>query len=84
MLLDLTLPDIDGLDVCRTVRPIIRNLPIIMLTARAEEMDVIVGLDAGADDYVAKPFRLAELVARDPRPPTRRRADRERAAAGPC
>ncbi len=64
VLLDLTLPDVDGLDVCRTIRADHRDLPIIMLTARAEEMDVIVGLNAGADDYVAKPFRLAELVAR--------------------
>ncbi len=64
VLLDLTLPDIDGLDVCRKIRANHPDLPIIMLTARAEEMDVIVGLNAGADDYVAKPFRLAELVAR--------------------
>ncbi len=64
VLLDLTLPDIDGLDVCRRIRATHPELPIIMLTARAEEMDVIVGLNAGADDYVAKPFRLAELVAR--------------------
>ena len=64
VLLDLTLPDIDGLDICRRLRVEHPTLPIIMLTARAEEMDVIVGLGAGADDYVAKPFRLAELVAR--------------------
>jgi DNA-binding response OmpR family regulator len=64
VLLDLTLPDVDGLDVCRRIRTEHPDLPIIMLTARAEEMDVIVGLNAGADDYVAKPFRLAELVAR--------------------
>ena len=64
VLLDLTLPDIDGLDVCRKIREELPELPIIMLTARAEEMDVIVGLGAGADDYVPKPFRLAELVAR--------------------
>ena len=64
VLLDLTLPDIDGLDVCRKIRADHPDLPIIMLTARAEEMDVIVGLNAGADDYVAKPFRLAEPVAR--------------------
>jgi DNA-binding response OmpR family regulator len=64
VLLDLTLPDIDGLDVCRRIRTLHPDLPVIMLTARAEEMDVIVGLNAGADDYVAKPFRLAELVAR--------------------
>jgi DNA-binding response OmpR family regulator len=64
VLLDLTLPDIDGLDVCRKIRASHPDLPVIMLTARADEMDVIVGLNAGADDYVAKPFRLAELVAR--------------------
>ena len=64
VLLDLTLPDIDGLDVCRRIREDRPELPVIMLTARAEEMDVIVGLGAGADDYVPKPFRLAELVAR--------------------
>jgi len=64
VLLDLTLPDIDGLDVCRKIREDRPELPIIMLTARAEEMDVIVGLGAGADDYVPKPFRLAELAAR--------------------
>ena len=64
MLLDLTLPDIDGLDICRKVREDRPEMPIIMLTARADEMDVIVGLGAGADDYVPKPFRLAELVAR--------------------
>ncbi|BAN04211.1 response regulator transcription factor [Ilumatobacter coccineus] len=64
VLLDLTLPDLDGLDVCRRLRVDHPGLPIIMLTARAEEMDVIVGLGAGADDYIAKPFRLAELVAR--------------------
>ena len=64
VLLDLTLPDLDGLDVCRKLRANHPDLPVIMLTARAEEMDVIVGLNAGADDYVAKPFRLAELIAR--------------------
>ena len=64
VLLDLTLPDIDGLDVCRKIRAEHADLPIIMLTARSEEVDVIVGLNAGADDYVAKPFRLAELIAR--------------------
>lgn len=64
VLLDLTLPDIDGLDVCRKLRSDLPDLPIVMLTARGEEVDVIVGLDAGADDYIAKPFRLAELLAR--------------------
>ncbi len=64
VVLDLTLPDIDGLDVCRQIRSSHPALPILMLTARREEIDVVVGLDAGADDYVAKPFRVAELVAR--------------------
>jgi DNA-binding response OmpR family regulator len=64
VVLDLTLPDIDGLDVCRRMRSSHPTLPILMLTARREEVDVVVGFDAGADDYVAKPFRVAELVAR--------------------
>jgi DNA-binding response OmpR family regulator len=64
VLLDLTLPDRDGLAVCRSLRSRDERLPIIMLTARSEETDVVVGLDAGADDYITKPFRLAELLAR--------------------
>jgi DNA-binding response OmpR family regulator len=64
VLLDLSLPDIDGLEVCRRVRAVSASLPIVMLTARAEEVDIVVGLSAGADDYIAKPFRLAELLAR--------------------
>jgi DNA-binding response OmpR family regulator len=64
VLLDLTLPDVDGLDVCRSIRDRDARLPIVILTARAEESDVVTGLDAGADDYVTKPFRLAELLAR--------------------
>ena len=64
VLLDLTLPDIDGLDVCRSLRESDHRLPVVILTARSEEADVVIGLDAGADDYVTKPFRLAELLAR--------------------
>ena len=64
VLLDLGLPGMDGIDVCRRIRASSPTLPILMLTARADEIDVVVGLDAGADDYVAKPFRLAELLAR--------------------
>src|SRR5882757_4533471 len=64
VLLDLGLPDVDGLDVCRRLRAAAPGTTIIMLTARGAEIDVVVGLDAGADDYVTKPFRLAELLAR--------------------
>lgn len=64
VLLDLTLPDHDGLDVCREVRAAGSDAQIVMLTARSDEVDLVVGLDAGADDYVTKPFRLAELLAR--------------------
>jgi DNA-binding response OmpR family regulator len=64
VLLDLTLPDHDGLDVCRDVRAAGSDVQIVMLTARTDELDLVVGLDAGADDYVTKPFRLAELLAR--------------------
>lgn len=64
LLLDLGLPGMDGLEVCRRVRESMPALPVLVLTARAEEVDAVVGLDAGADDYVTKPFRLAELLAR--------------------
>ncbi len=65
VLLDLGLPDLDGVEVCRRLRRDLgADLPILVLTARDAETDVVVGLDAGADDYVTKPFRLAELQAR--------------------
>ena len=64
IVLDLGLPDMDGLDVARQVRVQGLTIPILMLTARSEDTDLVVGLDAGADDYVTKPFRLAELLAR--------------------
>ena len=64
VLLDLGLPDGDGLDVAREYLRRWPTLPILMLTARAEEMDVVIGLDSGAADYLTKPFRLAELLAR--------------------
>ena len=59
VILDLGLPDIDGLDVARQARANGWDFPILILTARSEEVDMVVGLDAGADDYVTKPFRLA-------------------------
>jgi len=66
LILDLMLPHVDGLEICRSVRsdPRTAAIPIIMLTARAEESERIVGLEIGADDYVAKPFSPNELVAR--------------------
>ncbi|MEP7053691.1 MAG: response regulator transcription factor [Actinomycetota bacterium] len=64
VLLDLGLPDIDGLEVCRQMHRSDPSLDIVMLTARDEELDVVVGLDAGAVDYITKPFTLAELLAR--------------------
>jgi DNA-binding response OmpR family regulator len=63
VVLDLMLPQMDGLEVCRQIRQT-RNTPVIMLTARAEETDKLIGLGIGADDYVVKPFSPRELVAR--------------------
>lgn len=64
LILDLGLPGMDGLEVCRQLRVGGSDLAVLMLTARTDEVDFVVGLDAGADDYVGKPFRLAELMAR--------------------
>lgn len=64
VLLDLGLPDMDGIDVCRRLRAARDDLAILILTARDSELDVVAGLDAGADDYLVKPFRLSELLAR--------------------
>lgn len=64
LLLDLGLPVIDGLEILRTVRREHLTLPVIVLTARSEEIDRVVGLEIGADDYVGKPFSTREVVAR--------------------
>jgi len=64
IILDIMLPDISGLDVCRELRNKSIAIPIIMLTAKSEELDRVVGLEIGADDYVTKPFGLRELMAR--------------------
>lgn len=64
ILLDVMLPRVSGLDVCKRLRSDGVNTPIIMLTARGQEIDKVVGLKIGADDYVTKPFSFAELVAR--------------------
>jgi DNA-binding response OmpR family regulator len=64
VVLDLGLPDIDGVEVCRRIRVLDESLPVIMLTARQSDVDVVIGLEAGAVDYVRKPFALNELIAR--------------------
>jgi len=63
MILDLNLPGMDGLDICKTVRRV-SDIPILILTARVEEVDRLIGLELGADDYVVKPFSPREIVAR--------------------
>ena len=78
MLLDVRLPDIDGYEVCRRVRAV-SDVPIVFLTARGDEIDRVVGLELGADDYVVKPFGFRELVARI-KAVTRRRQPRSEPA----
>ena len=76
MILDVLMPGVDGLEVCRRLRDSGSKLPVLMLTARAEVESRVEGLDAGADDYVTKPFALDELLARV-RALLRRTADEE-------
>lgn len=64
ILLDVMLPEMDGFEVCRTLRGEGNNVPIIMITAREEETDKVFGLELGADDYITKPFSIRELMAR--------------------
>ena len=64
ILLELVLPDGSGFDVCREVRRLDAALPIVMISSRSDEIDVVVGLEIGADDYVVKPLRVRELLAR--------------------
>src|ERR687885_157084 len=64
VVLDVLMPNVDGLEVCRRLRRTGSRLPVLMLTARDEVADRVAGLDAGADDYVTKPFALEELLAR--------------------
>ena len=80
ILLDVMLPEMDGFEVCRTLRAEGNNVPIIMITAREEETDKVFGLDLGADDYITKPFSMRELLARVR--VALRRLDRERAMKG--
>ena len=80
VLLDLTLPGLDGLQVCRALRET-SDVPVLMITARVEEIDRLVGLEAGADDYICKPFSPREVVARVKA--VLRRARRHEVAASP-
>jgi DNA-binding response OmpR family regulator len=64
ILLDIMLPRVNGFEICRAVREAAIDVPIVMLSAKGQEADVILGLNLGADDYVTKPFRVGELVAR--------------------
>jgi DNA-binding response OmpR family regulator len=64
LILDLMMPGMDGLEVCKALRSRGRHTPILMLTAKATELDRVLGLELGADDYLTKPFSLAELLAR--------------------
>jgi two-component system response regulator RegX3 len=81
MILDLRLPKVSGVEVCRMVRGSGGSVPILMLTAKDSEMDRVFGLDVGADDYVTKPFSMAELMSRVRAILRRRRLDQ--AAGGP-
>ena len=64
VLLEVTLPDVAGFDVCRELRKMDPGVPVIMMSSRSDEIDAVVALEIGADDYVTKPLRLRELVAR--------------------
>ena len=64
IILDLRLPGVDGLEICRQVRQRSQSVPILMLTSKSSELDRVVGLEVGADDYVTKPFSVLELTAR--------------------
>jgi len=64
VILDRNLPDMDGIEICKSLRELGFSLRVLMLTGYSEELDIVSGLENGADDYVGKPFRLAELIAR--------------------
>jgi two-component system alkaline phosphatase synthesis response regulator PhoP len=66
VILDLMLPGVDGIDLCRRIKadPLTRRIPVVMVTAKGEESDVVLGLGVGADDYISKPFSPKELIAR--------------------
>jgi DNA-binding response OmpR family regulator len=84
ILLDVMLPKVDGYEICRAVRSQGIEVPILMLTAKGREQDVIHGLNLGADDYISKPFRVAELIARARAFLRRRRAAPTKVRFGEC
>ena len=84
ILLDVMLPKMNGFEVCRSVRDQGLDVPIVMLTAKGQEEDIILGLNLGADDYITKPFRVGELIARARALLRRRGADRTVQRFGTC
>ena len=84
ILLDIMLPKINGFEVCRTLRSQGMDVPIVMLTAKGQEEDIVLGLNLGADDYITKPFRTGELIARARALLRRRGADRSVQRFGSC
>ncbi len=84
LLLDIMMPGLSGYDVCRRVRQDDPLIPVIMLTAKGEEFDKVLGLELGADDYVTKPFGLRELAARIAAQLRRRQSEKEKASLPPA
>ena len=84
ILLDIMLPKMNGFEVCRTLRGNGLDVPIVMLTAKGQEEDIILGLNLGADDYITKPFRTGELIARARALLRRRGSDRSVQRFGNC
>jgi DNA-binding response OmpR family regulator len=84
ILLDVMLPNVNGYEICREVRAHGLDVPIVMLTSKGQEADIILGLDLGADDYITKPFRVGELIARVRAFLRRRRAPATTVSFGDC
>ncbi|MEJ2049433.1 MAG: response regulator transcription factor [Calditrichota bacterium] len=83
IILDLMLPKLDGLEVCKRIRTENKFIPILMLTAKSEELDKVLGLELGADDYLTKPFSIRELIARIKAILRRLKIDQEKSTSGP-
>ncbi len=83
IILDIMLPEVDGIEICRTLRAKEVHTPIIMLTARSEEIDKVLGLETGADDYLTKPFSVREFMARVKSTMRRREMDLSEAGDAP-